>query len=128
MTAAKKKINRIELMKWVTLLSMVVTALGSLGGQVMLPGIPVSISTSKVQFTQPGAAKVSQAEWSVVGGVFKEIEVEIEDDHHWSDGLLFPLFSWPLVHDKSSTALFFLPRRILKLFILFHSWKSFLSI
>lgn len=64
--------------------------------------------------------------------LFAEVEIEEEeeqeDHHYYANGGLFQLLCLPLVIDETIKTSLFPPKKPIKLFILFHSWKSFLPI
>ena len=132
MKEIKKKIDSIELMKWVVLPSFILTFFVGFGGQ----GIPQNIYSQSIIYSVESNQSVSEkihnsdlSSFCIVFGDFEiEIEAEDEDNRHYSNRKSSQPLSLPLVLNKITGVSLSHSKRIIKLFILFHSWKSFLHI
>lgn len=82
-----------------------------------------------VGFSQNTSEKVLYSNLSSTLEVFGEFKVETEDDDHSHFGhRLSSKLALPLAHVDKRKYSFFRDTKPTKLYILFHSWKSFLPI
>lgn len=126
MSEIKKKINGIEFMKWVVIPSLFLAFLGGLGIQEVLQD---SSNIYAIDSGQKISEKIPSSDLSSLGKILEYLEIEEEDDddnHHDLDRRSSQSLSLLLVPNKITSVSFFPPRQKVKLFILFHSWKSFL--
>jgi hypothetical protein len=118
-------------MKRVVLYSLIVASFWSLFGQY----VPVDTHTQSliysVDSSQPTSGKSYEFDSSAFSKILVDFRVEVEeeeeDHYHYSGNQSSKLLSLPLVRNETSSVSLFSPKKIIKLYILFHSWKSFLD-
>lgn len=120
-------------MKWVVLPLFIFTFLSGENHLQAVYHQSVIYSTNSIESTPK---RIHNPNSSSFYKVFWDFEIEIEeeeekdDNRHYSNSkssqTLF--LSLGLVLNQTSNVSLFSPRKLIKLFILFHSWKSFLSI
>lgn len=128
MSEIKKKINGIELMKWVVILSLFLAFLGGLGIPEILQG---GSNVCAIESDQRISEKIPYSDLSSFGKFLEYLEIEEEEDddnHQCLNTRSSQSLSLLLVPKKITSVFSFPPRQKVKLFILFHSWKSFLHI
>jgi hypothetical protein len=114
-------------MKWGLCYSLILTLLGSFYGGKELPQafhVHASIHSAAVYHSASGIIHGSDRPSCYLD--IGEFEVEEEDNDHFSGSKIFQSLSLPQVRNAITRAALFPPQKILKLYILFHSWKSFL--
>jgi hypothetical protein len=131
MTEFTKKKGGVELMKGVMLYSLIIVFLG-LGGQEVPLNIHSQSTVYSVDANQSSSEVIYNFDSFSSDIFFVDFEIEEQeddDDHHYSDRKSSQPLSLPLlVLNKITSSSLFLPKKIIKLYILFHSWKSFLYI
>lgn len=132
MIEIKRIIDSIGLMKWVVLPAFIFAFFGGFGGQEMLQAIDSPAAIYSTGSNQSASRAIHEAHLpsfcKIIGDFEIEIEEEGDDDPHYSNRESFQPLSTTLVAPKINRVSFFPPRKSVKLFILFHSWKSFLQI
>lgn len=129
MTDFKRNINFAGLMKWGVLYSLLFLFFGGSERPQASHNVRFLPDSFSVDVDKSTSKKLSDLDVFSLHKVFGDLEVEIEDndDHHYSHPKSSPGPSLLLVLEERIDISFF-PRKIIKLFILFHSWKSFPSI
>lgn len=122
-------------MKRGVLHALIIAFFWSLVGQSLLVDTPARSLNSSLDSNQHTFGKSYQFDSPAFSKVlvdFKaelEVEEEEEDDHRYSNNQSFKRLSLPLVvRDVTIRTALFPPKKKIKLFILFHSWKHFLPI
>lgn len=126
----ENKIKSTGLVKRAVLHSLLLILLWTLGGKGALQGVHYQYSTYSNDFSQSSFEKVHDFDPSSLFKVFVELDEEVEDEnvrHAAADISSQSLSVLSVLNDISGVSLFS-SKRIIKLYILFHSWKSFLFI
>ncbi|MBR9923131.1 MAG: hypothetical protein GYB31_20065 [Bacteroidetes bacterium] len=125
-TFAEKKYHS-DLLRWLIVPSLILTLLGGVVGQQIQPDFSVSSAYSMDAY-QVGGKFLHDADLSSLHNVLSDFEVEEGDDEEVRSSNLFyaSAVSLPLVRKERIGIPLFPPKKLVKLFILFHSWKSFL--
>jgi hypothetical protein len=127
MAEISKRINSIKLIQGVLLYSLILSFFGGLGGH----DVPLNIHAQSIIHSggshQNTFRGISDPGSSSIFKICTDSEVEEDvDDDHYSNTKSFLSLPLPLVCGEIR-GIFLSPRKkIIKLFILFHSWKSFL--
>lgn len=119
------KINTTGLMRWLLLSSLTLVFFGEVSQEVP-QDIHSPSNIYSVDSNQSVSKKIHNSELLLFCKDFKDIEIE-EDQNHSSRKLYQPL-SLPLVIKEITSVSLCSSKKLIKLFILFHSWKSFLHI
>lgn len=132
MTEIMKKFNIIELMKGGLLYSLILSFLLGIVGQEFSLDSSAQSSTSNFASDQSASEKVYIGDSSTSSflKIFVEIEIEEEEEQEdhptYASSHLVQLLSLPLLSDQTTYTALFPHKKLVKLFILFHSWKFFL--
>lgn len=127
----ERKIYGIDLVKCVLLYTLVIAFLGAFGSKNIPQHLHTETFTYSVDANQSGSQKLHDLGLSNYSKDLEGSEIveeENDDDHHSSSIRSFLSVSLPLFFHKKTIDARFPPIRGVKLFILFHSWKSFLHI
>lgn len=127
MTGFNRNINISGLMKWAVLSSLILTFFGGQGGQEVPEGVPYGSVICSVDVENSAFESIYDFDAFLFSNVLADFEIEVEndDDHPDSSGKSsHPLSLKLLLQERTCT--FFSPSQ--KLFILFHSWRSFLFV
>lgn len=126
-----EKINIIELMKWVLKYSLIVTVFWNVSGQK----IPLDIYSHSFPYSsdsnQSTSEKVYNFDVSSFLRVFGDFESEVDEDNNendYSNRKSSQPLCLPLALNKIASVSISPPLKSIKLYVLFHSWKSFLPI
>jgi|GEM_PF-2499248 len=123
----------MALIRWVVFPPLILTILGFLSGQ----GIPQGIQSQSILYSvdadQSAAEHIHNFDLSTIFGFWRGFEIEVEedtedDDHHYSNRKPSQPLALPLALSKRTDGSLFPTQKLIKLYILFHSWKSFLFI
>jgi hypothetical protein len=119
-----KEINSIGFMGWAVLYSLMGILCWGFGGQELpQPSLPNSIDSNQ---------SLSETQVSYLSSIYTvfgafEIEAEDVDDNDYSNRKSCQRLSYPSVPSKQTVVSLFPAQKLIKLYILFHSWKSFLA-
>lgn len=116
-------------MKWVVLPYFIVISIGSLSDQDITQGIYFQSGIHIIDSSQRVSKKVLDADLSSLQKILEYVEPEYNEtsgDQHYLDRQSSLDLSLLLVPEKIASVSSFIPKKKRKLFILFHSWKSFL--
>lgn len=120
----------MELIKWVVLQPLILTVFWVLGGQEIPLDIQSQSSLYSVAANQSTLEKIYNFDLSSFFRLFGELEIEVEedddDDHHYSNRKPSQAVSLLLALNQRTGSSLFPAKKLIKLYILFHSWKSFL--
>jgi hypothetical protein len=130
MTEIKKKIIHIELIKWLVLPALILSFFGGLGGQEVPQNTHYQSAAYSFDSSQNAPEKIHNSDLFSFFIGFGDFEIEEEDDdnRYYSNRKSSQLLSLPLVINEITSAALVPSKKLIKLFILFHSWKSFLHI
>lgn len=116
-------------MRWGLLCSLILSMMG------VLPdgnGTPEVIPAQSVLYSfdahQSVSKRILNSDLTSINKVLGDFEVEEEDDNHSSEKVFSQSFSPLQARIKLTRASLFIPQKVFRLYVLFHSWKSFLFI
>lgn len=120
----------MELIKWVVLHPLILTVFWVLGGQEIPQGIQSESVVYSVDANQSASEQVHNLDVSTLfwrfGGLEIEVEEDDDDDDHYANRKSSQSPSIPPALSKRPDGSLLPTQKLIKLYILFHSWKSFL--
>lgn len=120
----------MELIKWVVLHPLILTVFWVLGGQEVPQGIQSQSILYSVDANQSASEQIHNFDLSTFFWCFGDLEIEVEedddDDHHYSNRKSSRPPSLPSTLNTKTDGSLFPTQKLIKLYVLFHSWKSFL--
>lgn len=130
MANTKRKRNSIVSMKWLVFpsLILILTLFGGLRGQDVLPNTSSPSIAYSIDAHQGASERINGSDLSTFHNIFGDFEIEVEDEKHSSNRRSYKHISPSLGLHKITSVSYFRDKKTIKLFILFHSWKSFLPI
>ncbi|PHN06906.1 hypothetical protein [Flavilitoribacter nigricans] len=129
MSEINKQIIGTEFMKWVVIPYLLLISFGSFAEQGAPQGIPVAAGIQALEAHQGASYRLLASDLTSSHNILEYVEIELDEndnDHHYLDREVSQPPSPVLVPNKTTRAFFFPPKRKIKLFILYLSWKSFL--
>jgi hypothetical protein len=130
MSEKKVKIDRVELLRWFVLPFLILTLLGGVIGQQMPQGFHALSTVYSIDSNQSSTFQyVHDSDLFSPYKVFGDFEFEEGDDDGRSSNIVqSQAASQPIVQKEVKAVALFPSKKLIKLFILFHSWKSFLQL
>jgi hypothetical protein len=127
-----EKSNSIRLIGRIVIQSLIVVFFWSFVGQYIPTFAHVQSTVCSIDSSQPTTGKSYNVDLSDCGKNHVDLKVveesEEEEVHHpFSGNQPFRLQSMLLVRYETTSISLFSPGKIIKLYILFHSWRSFLD-
>lgn len=120
----------MELIKWVVLQPLILTVFWVISGQEIPQEIQSQSSFYSVDANQRTSERIHNFDLSSFFRLFGELEIEVEedddDDDHYSNRKSSQPLSLPLALNQRTDGSLLPTQKLIKLYVLFHSWKSFL--
>ena len=126
MSYTKKKTSYTALTKWIVIPFLILTYFGSFGEQNTSHDIHAHLNADAIDWTHNTSETVHASTQSLGTNAFEYLEIEEEDDRHYSTKKPSQSSSLRLGMNEKSSIASFPPKQKIKLFILFHSWRTFL--
>lgn len=133
MASLLNNVNKYEIMKWLVILPIFTISFLNVGKTSITQLIHFSPNYSSLDYNGQSLSSQSDTDWSLFVEVCEVFENELEEEDEnqfYSEGLSINSFiasSYTAQNNSSYTKVNPYTRNT-KLFILFHSWKSFLFI